>query len=161
MQTHSTVKKSISYALVAACAFGIGLAAGGSGATAAVVSHLPLVGDGLDSTVSSSADLAGFWKAWNALSSNYVITHASSTLPSEKDKVYGAIQGLASSYGDPYTVFFPPVQAKAFTESITGSFGGVGMEIDVKDSVLTVIAPLKGTPAMEAGLTDTSGRWKN
>src|SRR6185437_12339023 len=61
-------------------------------------------------------------------------------------------QGLASSFGDPYTVFFPPVEAKKFQEDIAGNFTGVGMEIDVKDGVLTVIAPLKGTPAEAAGV---------
>jgi carboxyl-terminal processing protease len=68
------------------------------------------------------------------------------------DKVWGAIEGLAASYGDPYTVFFPPVESKVFEEEISGSFGGVGMEIGIDDGVLTVISPLKGTPAYEAGV---------
>ncbi len=137
---------------VAAIAFGAGIAIGGSGSTAAVVTHIPLIGDGLDATPDQSVDLADFWKAWNALDSNYVITHASSTLPTTKERVLGAIQGLAASYGDPYTVFFPPKEAKAFSDTISGSFAGVGIEIDVKDNVLTVIAPLKGTPAEAAGI---------
>ncbi len=62
------------------------------------------------------------------------------------------ISGLASAYGDPYTVFFPPKEAKAFSESISGSFAGVGMEIGIKNDVLTVVAPLKGTPAEAAGI---------
>lgn len=144
--------RGISFALVAAVAFGAGLSVGTSGSAAAVVAHIPLLGDGLDSTPDQSADLTSFWKAWNALSSNYVITHASSSLPTTKEKLYGAISGLAASYGDPYTVFFPPEEAKAFAENISGSFAGVGMEIDVKDGVLTVIAPLKGTPAEAAGI---------
>ena len=117
-----------------------------------VVSRLPFVGDGLDATPPTNVSLTDFWKAWNALDANYVITHASSTLPSVQDRLYGAISGLASAYGDPYTVFFPPEQAKAFSDDISGSFAGVGMEIDVKDGVLTVIAPLKGTPAEKAGI---------
>lgn len=146
------VTRGISYALVAAVAFGAGVLLGGNGSTGSVVSHIPLVGDGLDATPDQSADLTDFWKAWNALDTNYVVTHASSTLPSVKDRIYGAISGLASSYGDPYTVFFPPEEAKAFSDNISGSFAGVGMEIDVKDNVLTVIAPLKGTPAEAAGI---------
>lgn len=142
----------VSFALVAVLAFSAGLAVAGSGSTAAVVARIPFVGDGLDATPDQSADLADFWKAWNALNANYVSTHASSTLPTSKERVYGAIEGLAASYGDPYTVFFPPEEAKAFAEAISGSFAGVGMEIDVKDSVLTVIAPLKGTPAEAAGI---------
>lgn len=143
----------MSFALVAALAFGAGLYVGNSGVNAtAVVNHIPFVGDGLDATPDQNADVTNFWKAWNALEANYVITHSSSTLPSSKDRVFGAIQGLAASYNDPYTVFFPPVEAKAFAETISGSFGGVGMEIGVKDNILTVIAPLKGTPAAAAGI---------
>ena len=148
----SIVTRGISFALVAAVAFGAGLSVGGTNSAAAVVMHIPLIGDGLDATPDQSADLSAFWKAWNALEANYVITHASSTLPTTKERLYGAISGLAASYGDPYTVFFPPKEAKAFADNISGSFAGVGMEIDVKDGVLTVIAPLKGTPAEAAGI---------
>ncbi len=147
------VARGIAYALVAALAFGAGLVVGGTGATPTViVSHIPLVGDGLDSTPNQGADFTDFWKAWNALDTNYVVTHASSTIPTTKEKMFGAIQGLAASYGDPYTVYFPPVEAKAFADNISGSFAGVGMEIDVKNGILTVIAPLKGTPAEKAGI---------
>lgn len=144
--------RGASFALVAALSFFIGLSVGTSGSAATVAAHVPFIGDGLDATPAPDADLTAFWKAWNALSENYVITHASSTLPSTKDRLYGAISGLANSYGDPYTVFFPPVEAKAFAENISGSFAGVGMEIGIKDNVLTVIAPLKGTPAEAAGI---------
>lgn len=144
--------RGVSFALVAALAFSAGLAVGSSGSTAAIVNHIPFIGDGLDATPDQSADFTDFWKAWNALNAKYVSTHASSTLPTNKERMYGAIEGLASSYDDPYTVFFPPKEAQAFADAISGSFAGVGMEIDVKDNVLTVIAPLKGTPAEAAGI---------
>ncbi len=145
--------RGISFALVAAVFFGAGFSLGAAnGSAASVVSHLPFVGDGLDATPDQSVDFTDFWKAWNALDANYVITHASSTLPSTKERLFGAMSGLASSYGDPYTTFFPPKQAKAFSESISGSFGGIGAELDMKDGILTVIVPLKGTPAEAAGL---------
>ena len=144
---------SIAFALVAALAFAGGLVVGGGNSSAAaVITRIPFIGDGLDATPDQSVDLTDFWKAWNALNANYVITHASSTLPSARERVLGAIRGLADSYDDPYTVFFPPVEAKAFSDSISGSFAGVGMEIDIKDDVLTVVAPLKGTPAEAAGI---------
>ena len=144
--------KGISFALVAALAFGAGLAVAGGGSAQSVIARIPLISDGLDSTPNPNADLTDFWKAWNALETHYVITHASSTLPSVKDRVYGAIEGLAASYGDPYTVYFPPQEAKQFADTISGSFAGIGTEIDVKNNVLTVIAPLKGTPAEAAGI---------
>jgi len=150
--TRTVISQGVSFALVAAIAFMLGLSMGSSGSSTSVAARLPLLGDGLDATPSRSADLDDFWKAWNALEANYVVTHASSTLPTVKERLLGAIGGLADSYGDPYTVFFPPKEAKAFAESISGSFAGVGMEIDIKDGVLTVVAPLKGTPAYAAGI---------
>ncbi len=150
---HRVITRGVSFALVAVLAFGAGLIIGVNGSVAGeVVSHVPFLGDGLNATPDPNVDLTDFWEAWNALDANYVITHASSTLPSIKDRIFGAISGLAASYGDPYTVFFPPVQAKAFADNISGSFAGVGMEIDIKNNVLTVIAPLKGTPAEMAGI---------
>src|SRR3989344_4554761 len=144
--------RGVSFALVAALAFSAGIAVGGSESSSSIVSRIPLIGDGLDATPNPNANFTDFWKAWNALETHYVITHASSTIPSVKERVLGAIQGLAASYDDPYTNYFPPKEAKAFADSISGSFAGVGMEIDVKDGVLTVVAPLKGTPAEAAGI---------
>ncbi|MFZ2500392.1 MAG: S41 family peptidase [Minisyncoccia bacterium] len=148
----SVAARGVSFALVAAVAFLAGFSMGAGGPTSTIITHIPLLGDGLDATPDQRADLTAFWKAWNALEANYVITHASSTLPSTKERLYGAISGLANSYGDPYTVFFPPKESKAFAESISGSFAGVGMEIGNKNGVLTVIAPLKDTPAQAAGI---------
>lgn len=144
--------RGVSFALVAVVFFVAGLFMGTSSSAATIAARIPFIGDGLDATPDQNADLTSFWKAWNALSANYVITHASSTLPSTKERLYGAISGLASSYDDPYTVFFPPEEAKLFAEHISGSFAGVGMEIDVKNNILTVVAPLKGTPAEAAGI---------
>lgn len=152
MKISSIAMRGISFSIVAALSFVAGISIGASGASAPIAAHLPFLGDGLDATPAQSADLTDFWKAWNALQKNYVITHASSTLPSTQDRVYGAISGLAASYGDPYTVFFPPTQAKTFADDISGRFAGVGMEIDVKNGILTVVSPLKGTPAAAAGI---------
>lgn len=98
-------------------------------------------------------DLRPFWKAIDTLNERFVVTTASSSVPSDQDKVWGAIEGMAAAYGDPYTVFFPPKETSAFKEEIRGDFQGVGMEIAIKDNVLTVVAPLKGTPAERAGMT--------
>lgn len=89
-----------------------------------------------------------YWKAWEVLEAKQ-INAASSTVDS---RIWGSIQGLAASYGDPYTVFFPPAQSKAFQETIAGDFGGVGMEVGIKNNQLTVVAPLKDSPAEKAGV---------
>lgn len=95
-------------------------------------------------------DFAPFWKAWNTLDEKFV--GKGTTTISSQEKVWGAISGLASSMGDPFTVFMPPEENKFFESEISGSFEGVGMEISNKDGELSVIAPLKGTPAYKAGI---------
>ncbi len=145
--------RSASFAVVAAVAFTGGLFVGNtSSSSAAVIKQLPLLSDGLDATADSQTDLSNFWKEWNALQKNFVQTHASNTLPSAEEKVYGAMEGLASSYKDPYTIYMPPKESEKFAADIAGSFGGVGMEIDMKNGVLVVVTPLKGTPAETAGI---------
>ena len=94
-------------------------------------------------------DFAPFWKTWNILNEKYV---SSATSTDTQEKVWGAIEGLASSLNDPYTVFFPPEDNKNFTDEISGSFEGVGMELGIKNDIITVIAPLKDTPAAKAGI---------
>ena len=96
-----------------------------------------------------NVDFSLFWKVWNDLSTKYV---DKSKLDTQK-MVYGAIGGMVDAVGDPYTVFFEPVQAKQFAQEISGAFGGVGMEIGVKNDILTVIAPLPNTPAAKAGIS--------
>ncbi len=102
-------------------------------------------------SIKTVADFSPFWTAWNTLSEKYVPA-TSTAVASDQEKVWGAIEGLTSSVKDPYTVFFPPEEAKMFESEISGNFEGIGMEIGVKDDVLTVIAPLKGTPAERAGI---------
>lgn len=98
------------------------------------------------------ADLTPFFKAWNILDENFVSTATSSASTTPQDKVWGAIGGLASSFGDPYTTFFPPEEQGIFDSQIQGDFSGVGMEIGVQNGLLTVISPMKGTPSAAAGV---------
>lgn len=106
----------------------------------------------LNATSTVSADMEPFWKAWQLLEERFSPSSSTTELVSDQQKIWGAIQGLTASYGDPYTIFFPPVESKMFEEEISGSFGGVGMEIGIKDGVLTVVSPLKNTPAEAAGV---------
>jgi len=130
-----------------ALAFGVGMYAGVSERVSGLVSAQTFGG-----VQPAGVDFAKFWQAWTLLNKNFVETNSSSTVPTEQEKLYGAIKGLTDSYGDPYTTFFPPVEAKQFNEAIAGSFGGVGMEMGDKDGAITVIAPLKGSPAERAGI---------
>jgi carboxyl-terminal processing protease len=105
------------------------------------------------------ADLAPVYKAWNLLDENFVPATTGSTSSPQataavttQDKIWGMISGLAASYGDDYTQFFPPKEKQIFETSLAGNFEGVGMEIAVKAGVLTVVAPLKGNAAERAGV---------
>lgn len=95
------------------------------------------------------ADFNLFWEAWQKLKDN----HIDADTVTSQDLVYGAIQGLASSFGDPHTVFFPPVEAKKFEQDVAGNFGGIGAEIGFDDNgTLSVISPIKGGPAERDGV---------
>lgn len=101
-----------------------------------------------DTSLVAKDDFSAFWKAWDLLDKKFV-TAASTTA---QEKIYGSISGLAASYGDPYTVFFPPEESKMFEEDISGNFEGVGMEIGIKNSQLQVVSPIKNSPAYRAGV---------
>ena len=107
----------------------------------------------------SDVDFTPVWKAWKVIDEKFVpaavatSTHvATTTAEKNQERVWGMIQGLAGSLGDPYTFFLPPKEKEIFTEDISGAFQGVGMEIAVRDQVITVVAPLKGNPAERAGI---------
>lgn len=87
-----------------------------------------------------------------SLNNKFVFWKSSTTLPTAKQLEYGMIEGYVATYKDPYTVFFPPKEAKSFTENVQGSFGGVGMHVGMKEGNVVVIAPLKDSPAMKAGI---------
>jgi len=68
-----------------------------------------------------------------------------------KKLVYGAINGMLSSL-DPHSSFMPPDSYKEMKIDTKGAFGGLGIEISIKDGVLTVISPIEDTPAFKAGI---------
>lgn len=112
------------------------------------VSSLINTGEGEPDNV----DFASFWKVWNLINDKYVPASTTKPQVTEQKKVYGAIQGLASSLGDPYTVFFPPVESEMFASEVRGNFEGVGMEVLAQNGAITVIAPLKDSPSARAGI---------
>ncbi len=100
----------------------------------------------------TTADFSPFWQAWQIVEQNFAPAAGKTTKVTDQDKVYGAIQGMVAAYGDPYTTFFPPAQNTQFQAQIAGSFSGVGIEVGEKDGVLTVVTPIKGSPADKAGV---------
>ena len=71
--------------------------------------------------------------------------------PQAKKLMYGAIKGMLKTL-DPYSQFFEPETYKEFQTQTHGTYGGLGMEIGIRNSRLTVISPFKGTPAYRVGM---------
>lgn len=86
-----------------------------------------------------------FTEVLSLIQANYV----DETKP--RDLVYGGIKGMLETL-DPHSSFLPPDVFKEMQVETQGSFGGLGIEITVKDRQLTVVAPIEGTPADRAGL---------
>ena len=101
-----------------------------------------------ENKLAQDVDFDLFWEVWDILEKEYVDRDKLS----EKEMFYGAVRGMVSSLGDPYTVFMNPIIAHEFAEDLAGTFEGIGAEIGIRNEILTIIAPLPDMPAEEAGL---------
>lgn len=96
----------------------------------------------------ATIDFSLFWKVWNLLKEKYVERESLDA----KALFYGAIDGMLAASGDPYTTFFDPEENKEFKEELGQQFDGIGAEMQMKDGILTVVAPLENSPAQRAGI---------
>jgi carboxyl-terminal processing protease len=96
----------------------------------------------------TTIDFSLFWKVWEILKDKYV----DKSKLDARELFYGAIDGMLAATKDPYTTFFSPKEKQEFDEDISGKFEGIGAEMAMRDDVLTIVAPLEGTPAERAGL---------
>lgn len=96
----------------------------------------------------SASKIVKFNEARKLLKNNFYRDVDDNTL------IEGAIDGMARSLEDPYTVYFSEQQMKDFLEKSRGTYSGIGVyiSVDPKDMLITVIAPIEGTPAERAGL---------
>ncbi len=97
--------------------------------------------------IEERADFGVFWEAWRMIENKYTLEE----LDYEK-MVFGAVSGMVDSLEDPYTVFLSPQDKSIFEQDMKGSFSGIGAEVGFRDKFLTIVAPLKGSPAEKAGL---------
>lgn len=135
----------------AAAAFFSGLEIGSHTSTVAPANNEAFLGGFFSPAPKETVEMGEFWRVWDLLDSKFVASTSSEPV-SDTDKIENAIAGLVKSYGDPYTVYMPPADAAIFEGDIAGNFSGVGMEIGIRNDVLTVIAPLPETPAEKAGI---------
>ncbi|MCK5798564.1 MAG: S41 family peptidase [Deltaproteobacteria bacterium] len=69
----------------------------------------------------------------------------------DAELIYGAIKGMMGRL-DPHSVFMPPKQYQQLKADTRVEFGGVGIEVEIREGWITVVAPLDGTPAKKAGI---------
>jgi len=100
---------------------------------------------GIGAEVEGYEELKVFSEALSLVRKNYV----EDIKP--KDLIYGAIKGMVGSL-DPHSAFMNPDQYKEMQVDTKGQFGGIGIQIGIKDGMLTVIAPIEDTPAYRAGI---------
>lgn len=104
-----------------------------------------LTGESIDADINFNL----FWTVWNTMEDRYV----DPTKIEDEARFYDAIKGMVSSSGDAHTVFLDPNETSAFNSSNAGKyFSGIGAELGYANGIITVIAPLKGSPAIAAGI---------
>ncbi len=97
------------------------------------------------SSHSTYDELKIFTEVLDIIQKNYV------EKPKPKELIYGAIKGMLNSL-DPHSSFLTPDEFKELQIETKGEFGGVGIEITLKDGWLTVVSPIEDTPAYKAGI---------
>lgn len=142
-QSRSPWLKLLGFLVILALGYLIGLASAPAPASQSVSSLLRQA-LGVDQTAKNSELLSNVLEQ---IEKNYLNQPVD-----QQQLLYGALEGLVRSLGDPYSAFFPPQETEQFRELVEGSFEGIGAEIGVRTDRLTVIAPLKDSPAEAAGV---------
>lgn len=108
------------------------------------------VGMGVDplKVAAETRNFSTFLQVYDLLRSEFLDTH----LLNQNKLEYGAINGMLATLHDPYTRFMDPKVFKGMQDERDGEFSGIGIQIGMRDDVLTVISPIAGTPAFKAGL---------
>lgn len=93
-------------------------------------------------------DMQLFWDVWSLLASKYVDPQDLDF----KEMIYGAIRGMVFSLKDPYTTFLTPKENQDFQNGLEGTLEGIGAELTLRNDLITIVSPLKNSPAKRAGI---------
>ena len=105
---------------------------------------------------SAMVDFAPFWKAWNVINEKYVSTNG----PTDQEKVWGAIEGLAGSLGDPYTVFSRPWRRKSLRAIFAATSQASAWKSACARMCLPLLRRLKTRPHFALALSPAIRYWK-
>ncbi len=123
--------------------------------TSSTAARVPLVNNAVSFITTRTAagapeevreDFDVFWDAWHILEKDFFGEAEHQTM------IDGAIEGMVEALDDPYTQYVDPEQNAIVREDDTGKFEGIGATVDMIGGQLTIISPLEGSPADEAGL---------
>jgi carboxyl-terminal processing protease len=87
-----------------------------------------------------------FWEAWNIVHDEYLVQPLN-----DEQLMQGAIRGMMDSLGDPHSSYMDPVQYSDATAPLEG-YSGIGTWVNTEGEFLTIVEPMKGSPAETAGL---------
>lgn len=93
-------------------------------------------------------NLSLLWGVWRLLLQHYIAPEKLQTT----SLLYGATAGLVRALDDPYTAFMTPKENRDFREGLGGKLHGIGAELTLRNGRVVVVAPIKGSPAQEAGI---------
>ncbi|KKS33116.1 MAG: Carboxyl-terminal protease [Candidatus Amesbacteria bacterium GW2011_GWA2_42_12] len=143
------MRKNLFLILITAVIFGGGGYLVGMGQLRfSFANYKPAVVLNKQSTKYQDVDFAQFWAVWDKLNEQYV----DKSVLDPKKMVDGAISGMVSALGDPYTVFLPKTQNDEVKADLDGAFEGVGIQLGFKEKILAVVSALDSTPAKRAGV---------
>ena len=89
-----------------------------------------------------------FWETWGIVEREFYNRGAID----HQKMIYGATKGMVDALGDPHTVYLTPVNREISDTDLRGSFDGIGVQVDMREGKLTVVAPIEGSPAEQAGM---------
>jgi carboxyl-terminal processing protease len=90
-----------------------------------------------------------FFEAWELIARDFF-----GPLPSNRDRVYGAVRGVLETLDDPYTVLVEPVPHQFEQDDLRGSYGGVGLALNRGADGQVLVSPMRDSPAAQAGVQE-------
>ncbi len=145
IKEQSSIHKLIGFVVILIFVFALGWNVGVAQNQRDIAS---IQGDTALTSGNEKVDMQLFWDVWSILASKYVEPQDLNF----QEMVYGSIRGMVFSLNDPYTTFLTPKENKNFQDSLDGTLEGIGAELTLRNEKITVVSPLKNSPAKKAGL---------